>query len=461
MRLIPHIEAGPVAESVKRLSEAVRQRGGRAMLVGGCVRDTLLARPVKDIDMEVFGVAPDDLKALMAGLFRIDLVGQSFGVIKIKGLPIDVSIPRCESKSGPGHRDFDIVSDPALPPRDAAARRDFTINAMSCDPLTGELFDHFGGVSDLNARILRHTSSRFSDDPLRVLRGMQFVARFELRADPATVALCRTVGPESLAVERVGDEWSKLVLQGVRPSLGLDFLRATGWLAHYPELAALVDCPQEPCWHPEGDVWTHTLKCMDAFARERVGDDDEDWIVGMATLCHDFGKPTTTVESDGRIRSLGHDEAGVAPARAFLERFTRQSARVEAALVLVRLHMRPMDFHKNRAGAAAIRRLAAQVQRLDRLVRVAAADLRGTGGCESADDPAGRWLMERAEQLRVKDSAPKPLVQGRHLIALGLTPGPQFGPLLRQCYEAQLDGSIASEEEGVAWVRRKSSSNIL
>ncbi len=455
MRLTPHIEAGLAAESVKRLSEAVRKRGGQAMLVGGCVRDTLLGRPVKDIDIEVFGISPGDLKALAAGLFRIDLVGQSFGVIKLKGLPIDVSIPRRESKSGPGHRDFDIMSDPALPPQDAAARRDFTINAMSCDPLTGELFDYFGGLSDLNARILRHTSSRFTDDPLRVLRGMQFVARFEMRADPATVALCHAVGPESLAVERVGDEWSKLVLQGVRPALGLDFLRAAGWLAHYPELAALVDCPQEPRWHPEGDVWTHTLKCMDAFARERVGDDDEDWIVGMATLCHDFGKPATTVESDGRIRSLGHDQAGMAPTRSFLERLTRQSARVEAALVLVRLHMRPADFRKNRAGDAAIRRLAAQVQRLDRLVRVAAADLRGTGGCELADDPAGRWLMERAEQLRVKDSAPKPLVLGRHLIALGMTPGPQFGPLLRQCYEAQLDGVIASEEEGIAWVRQR------
>jgi tRNA nucleotidyltransferase (CCA-adding enzyme) len=455
MRLTLRIEPPPLAEAIRRLGEAIRQRGGRAVLVGGCVRDMLRAQPAKDVDVEVYGLPPTDLKNLIAGMYPLDLVGQSFGVIKVRGWPIDISIPRRERCSGTGHRDFVIDADPFLEPRAAAERRDFTVNAMSCDALQGELFDPFGGVADLERGILRHVSPRFAEDPLRVLRGMQFAARFELCAAAETLRICRSLTPDHLALERVGEEWEKLTLRGVRPSLGLTFLRDCGWLTYYPELAALVGCPQDPQWHPEGDVWTHTLKCMDAFARARVGDGEEDWIVGMATLCHDLGKPSTTAERDGRLRSPGHDVAGVDLARRFLTRITRRNARIEAVLTLVRTHMRPTDFFRHRAGDAAIRRLAAQVGRLDRLVRVAAADLRGTAGCEFSDDPAGRWLMQRAEQLQVKDEKPRPIVRGRTLQSCGLTPGPQFGPILRDCYEAQLEGLIRDETEGVAWLRAR------
>jgi len=239
-------------------------------------------------------------------------VGESFGVIRLRNLPIDVSLPRRESKRGLGHRGFEIESDPQMDPRDAASRRDFTINAIALDPESGRIFDPFDGVADLENRILRHTTEKFAEDPLRVLRGMQFAARFELQPAPETIELCRQIEPEGLAPERIAGEWKKLILRGTRPSLGLAFLRDCGWIRHFPELEALIGCEQNPRWHPEGDVWTHILHCMDVFASERIGIEREDLIVGFGVLCHDLGKPAATRrEEDGRITTKNHESIGV------------------------------------------------------------------------------------------------------------------------------------------------------
>jgi len=448
------IDDADVRRALTVVCEAVRREGGRAYLVGGCVRDAALGLPARDLDIEVFRVPADRLQAALGEVFALDLVGQSFGVIKLKGLPIDISLPRRESKAGRGHRGFAIASDPEMRVEEAAARRDFTINAVYFDPLREQVEDPFQGLPDLRNGLLRHTSAAFSDDPLRVLRAAQFAARFELRVDPRTVELCRTIGLEGLASERIFEEWRKLLLLGKRPSLGLSFLRDCGWLDHFPELAALVDLPQDPDWHPEGDAWVHTLHCLDAFAAERIGDDWEDLVVGLAVLCHDFGKADTTRWTDGHIRSRGHEQAGVELTRAFLGRLSSHNDLAPTVIPLVANHMVPQHLFKVGAGDAAVRRLAGRVGRIDRLVRVARADVLGRPPRPDRGFPAGRWLLERAQALAVSDAAPEPLVKGRHLIAMGLQPGPRFGAILDTCYEAQLDGEFDSVTEGREFAAR-------
>lgn len=443
-------------DAAREVCRIVRDAGGRGLLVGGAVRDLLLGESPKDLDIEVFGIAPQALTALLGERFALDLVGASFGVIKLKGLDIDVSIPRRESKSGLGHKAFEVMSDPSLSVAEAALRRDFTINAIYFDPL-GETFDDpYGGADDLKRGTLRHVSEKFSEDPLRVLRGMQFIARFGLNAAPETVALCRTIDPEGLPPERIFGEWQKLLLKGKAISSGLRFLRATGWVRHYPELAALIGCEQDSEWHPEGDVWNHTLKCLDAFARERIGDEREDLTVGLAVLCHDFGKPATTRFEDGRIRSRGHDEAGVAPTLAFLRRMTAEQRILDEVPPLVKAHMAPVSLWRSNAGDPAIRRLAAKVVRIDRLVRVARADALGSAGGDQGvvlQQDALDWLSAAAERLRIADAAPVPILRGRDLIALGLEPSPKFGEILSKAYEAQLDGVFCDEASAKDWLR--------
>lgn len=444
----------PLHSACERISAKVEKAGGRALLVGGCVRDALMGHEPKDVDIEVFGIEVEELERLLAEDFAVDWVGKAFGVFKLKGREIDVSLPRRESKSGQGHKAFAVEGDPEMSFEEAASRRDFTINAISWDLASHVIIDPFDGCGDIERGVLRHVSEKFSEDPLRVLRAMQFAARFDLEIAGETVGLCSRITPENLPPERIFEEWKKLVLKGVRPSRGLNFLKDCGWLSYYPELEALVGCEQEPEWHPEGDVWVHTLHCMDAFAGDRIGEEFEDLVVGFAVLCHDLGKPATTVFEEGRIRSPNHDVEGEAPTRSFLGRMTRQKDLVEAVVPLVLTHLRPVELYKVQASDAAVRRLARKVERIDRLVRVAQADMKGRPPKDGDDFPAGAWLLERAHALAVEDSAPKPIVMGRHLIDLGLEPGREFKEILNACYEAQLDGAFSDEGGGIAFVQQ-------
>ena len=291
------------------------------------------------------------------------------------------------------------------------------------------------------------------EDPLRVLRGMHFVARLNLCPDEKTIALCKTIVMEGIPPERIFEEWKKLLLKGKFILKGLEFLKATSWLRFFPDLERLVDCPQDSEWHPEGDVWTHTLHCMDAFAKERIDDEWEDLVVGFAVLCHDLGKPLTTfTDESGRIRSPKHESKGEKPTTSFLGQLTEQKNLVEQVVPLVRRHLAPCTFYKDQASDSAIRRLARKVVRIDRLVRVARADMAGRPPTP-ADFPAGEWLLARAEEMQVRDSAPKPLVLGRHLIELGLAPGPGFKPIIDECFEAQLDGVFENLSGGIDFLQ--------
>ncbi|MSR45982.1 MAG: polynucleotide adenylyltransferase [Planctomycetes bacterium] len=440
--------------TVRELARAIAARGGRAWLVGGGVRDALLGRARKDFDLEVYGLTPAVLEETLRREHAIHDVGRSFGVLKLANLPIDVALPRRETKVARGHKGFAIDADPFLDLATAALRRDLTVNAIYEDPLTGEINDPLDGRRDLAARLLRHASPRFVEDPLRVLRVAQLAARFRFDVAPETVALSRTIDLAELPRERLEDEWKKLLLLGEQPSLGLAFLRECGALRTFPELVPLVGCPQHPLWHPEGDVWVHTLHALDHFAGARAGDggaafNANDWIVGLAVLCHDLGKPGTTVNDNGVWRSPGHSEAGEAPTRAFLARITAQTDVVESVVALVLHHLKPQELWKAQPGDGAIRRLATKVN-LRLLIRVARHDDAGRPPRPIDDFPAGRWLVERAEALAAADTAPTPIVLGRHLIELGQKPGRTFKPLLDRCFEAQLDGAFSDLAGGIA-----------
>ncbi|MYA08075.1 MAG: HD domain-containing protein [Holophagales bacterium] len=443
----------PAWPKVLQICRAAAERGGCVRVVGGSVRDAMLERPFTEFDLEAFRIEPMDLDRMLEDLgLRVDRVGRAFSVVKLRGVPVDVALPRREVSVGAGHRDFLVDADPDMTVEEAAERRDYTINAISYEPLAGRVDDPLGGQADLERRRLRHASHRFTEDPLRVLRGMQLVARLGLEPDPDTVRLCSGIDWRELSVERVFEEWRKLLLRGIEIGRGLRFLEASGWLQAYPELQATVGCGQDPEWHPEGDVWTHTGHVLDAFATERLGEEEEDLVVGLACVCHDLGKPATTRFVDGRLRSRGHEAAGEAPTRSFLARLTNQRGLVDDVVRLVVDHLKPRQLYQGGAGDAAVRRLAHRVKRIDRLVRVARADARGRPPLPPADCEDCDWLLSRAEALRIKDQAPTPLVLGRDLIARGLPPGPEIGVLVDRCYQAQLDGAFEERTAGLRFL---------
>ena len=453
---------------LRTLLDAVR-RVGRPRLVGGGVRDWLLGLTPKDFDVEVAGVDFDTLHRALAPFGATDVIGRSFGVIKVRagGAEYDFSLPRRESKTGAGHRGFAVAPDPGLSDAEAAARRDFTINAIAYDPFTNTLIDPHGGQGDLKARVLRHTSAAFVEDPLRVLRAFQLAARFDFTLAPETVALCRSIADTfaELPVERVWHEWEKWATKAAKPSRGLAVLEETGWLRHFPEVAALRGTPQDPAWHPEGDVFTHTQHCLDALAAL------DDWktseaarrrLLMFAVLAHDFGKPATTVwaEKRGAMHwiSPGHEPAGGPLAENFLRRIgapLELAAPVGALVVhhLVHHHGQRDDFTD-----AQVRRLARKLApaTIDDLALVMTADSLGRPPVSPTETIALiAKLRARAHALELERAAPRPIVQGRHLITLGHRPGPKFKPILDAAFEAQLDGAFADEAGGLAWLRSR------
>ena len=436
-------------------SGRMQEPASDALIVGGFVRDSLLGLQSKDVDIEVYGLGIDAIKHILeSNGFRVDAVGKAFGVLKIDN-EIDVSVPRRENKVGAGHRGFKVVPDHRMSVEEAASRRDFTINSMAMR-MNGEILDPFGGKTDLTVRCLRHTSEAFVEDPLRVMRAMQFASRFSMELHPETEQLCREMAPQKgdLPKERIWEEWKKWALKGVDPSWGLKTLLQAGWLDR--EVKALDNVPQDKEWHPEGDVFIHTCFVVDAAAKiaEREQLDDHDRLVLMfAALCHDFGKPSTTEVIDGRWRSKGHCEAGVKPARKFLERIGAPNAVIVEVLPLISDHLvhAGIDIPSDRA----IRRLAN---------RIAPASIAALGRLVEADhsgrpplpvgNPLSVWV-ERAASLNVAGSKPSAILMGRHLIEMGIQPGKQMGVLLNRAFEAQLDGVFDNVESAKQWCQNE------
>jgi tRNA nucleotidyltransferase (CCA-adding enzyme) len=419
---------------------------------------------LKDIDIEVFGVGYERLASALRRHGRVDLVGRAFGVAKVTldGAVYDFSIPRRDSKTGQGHRGFDIELEPDISPRDAAARRDFTVNALMLDPRSGELLDYFGGQSDLEQRILRHTSPAFDEDPLRVLRGMQFSSRFQLTAAPETLERCRTMAPScsELPAERVREEWFKWAARSTLPSTGLRFLEAAGWLVHFPEVAAMRGVPQDPEWHPEGDVFEHTLHALDALVRLpewRDAPEPTRIVWSLAVLTHDLGKATCTqkAERQGRQRivSPGHEIESARLAELFLNRIQAPNAITQRVLPLVANHMA----HFQEASDRAVRRLTRRLQpeTVQALSVVMTADASGRPPKPAQVPETVTVLVAAAERLRIADTAPRPVLLGRHLLALGLAPGPEIGRWTHAGFEAQLDGVFHDLIGAHAWLAQQ------
>jgi len=434
-----------------RIAAAARAAGGRALCVGGFVRDRILNRPSKDLDIEVFGIPQDKLQALLQSLGKVVPAGQAFPVYKLGD--IDVALPRRESKTGRGHKGFTVEGDPSMPFEEAARRRDFTINAIGWDPLTNEYLDPFKGRDDLRKRILRVVDpSTFADDSLRVLRALQFAARFELTIDPDTARICSAIALDDLPAERIWGEFQKLLLQAERPSIGFALARELGVVHQIlPEMEPLYDTPQDAEWHPEGDVWIHTLMVIDK-ARALNGDLDRPRLAAimLGAVCHDLGKPATTAVIDGRVKSPNHEAMGVEPTTKILDRLnvnTLDGFDVRAQVMgLVTEHLRPMAFFKTRDTVTdgAFRRLAQKVD-LELLARFARSDCHGRTGtfdCSGID-----WFLERARSLGVEHKPPTPILLGRHLIELGVSPGREMGDILRAIYELQLDGIVATLDD--------------
>lgn len=422
----------------REIARLVADRGGRCFFVGGCVRDDLMGRPTKDLDMEVHGIAPAQLEEILDALGQRISIGESFGIYNLKGHSLDIAMPRKESLRGQGHRDFDVFVDPFIGIEGAAKRRDFTCNALMQDVCTGEILDPFGGEADLRSGILRHVSEdSFAEDPLRVLRCAQFAARFDFRVAPETMALCRTMDLRHLPRERIEGELKKALLQAERPSIFFKILLEMEQLeVWFPELKDLIGVPQNPKYHAEGDVWNHTMLVLEEAAKLRHRAANPLWFM-LTALVHDFGKAVCTEEKNGVIHAYQHETLGLPLAEAFLRRITAETKCIAYVLNLTALHMKPGTVAGANAALKTTNRMFDEAVDPEGLVCMALADDRGrireTPGRD--DEP---FLMERLEAYR--QTMAQPHVTGRDLMEAGLTPGRDFSGLLAYAHKLRLAG---------------------
>ncbi len=449
----------PVSSELNKIAKAIAGKEGRGILVGGAVRDHFMdLRISKDLDVEVFGLSMQELESVLQKFGNVHAAGKSFGVLKLKTptAEYDFSLPRREQKTGKGHRGFKIITDPAMSFKEAASRRDFTVNSMGYDLLENTLLDPFEGIEDIKHKKLRHVGPAFAEDPLRVFRAMQFSARLEFKISTQTAKFCRKLDLSELPRERIFEEFRKLLLKAKRPSIGLKAAKQIGVLNYFPELEALIGVPQDPKWHPEGDVWTHTLMVLDEAARLRTGIEKKDMVLMFGALCHDFGKPLTTKFLRGRWRSPSHDTDGIAPTLQFLQRLTDDRDLIKQVTSMVKEHLRPIQLfnERDRINSGTIRRLALRV-RIPDLIQLAKADYLGRNLTKKERKcfEAGDWLLAEAERMKVKDERPHPLLKGKHLLKLGMSPGPEMGKILKMAFEKQLNGDLQTNEQAITWAK--------
>ena len=430
---------------IQDIAAAVHQLGGRALLVGGCVRDGLLGIPCYDIDCEVHGVAPDKLRRLLARFGDIDESGEKYGIFTIRGAGIDIALPRMETRTGPGHKDFVVVTDPDLPPERAAIRRDFTVNAIMRDALTGEYVDPFGGINDLKNGVLRAVpGDKFEEDPLRVLRGAQFASRFHLKPDDETIEKMRRMPVHALSAARVMEETKKALLKSDQPSVYFSVLEAAGALEPwFHELAALRKIPQNPVYHPEGDALAHTLMVLDAAAEISNQVRLKDPLAFMlACLCHDLGKAVSMqVKEDGRIQAIGHEHTGVPLVGDMLSRLGAGKKTIAYAQNMCKLHMRVHTCYYGKARVSRTNLLFDEAEMPEELAWLLVCDSRGTGKPRENADTEEAFIMER---LRLyEEAAAKPMPDAAMLMALGMQPGPKMKAAIKKARELVLCGETA------------------
>lgn len=432
--------------------------GATPILVGGCVRDSLLQIPSKDYDIEIFGINSLELIEKSLNKFgSVKLVGKSFGVLtlRVDEYDFDFALARTEKKTGFGHGDFEVTTNANLTYKEAALRRDFTINSIGYDFAKEEFLDPFNGLGDLNNKIIRHINDNtFIEDPLRVYRAIQFSSRFNFSVDEKTKKLCRQMvlndDLKYLAKERIYEEFKKLFLKSTKPSLGFELLKELEVLNYFPELKALVNCEQDKEYHPEGDVWVHTLMTLDEMAKiikkEKIEDEYKILYLFYAILCHDLGKPLCTKEINGRITSHKHESLGIEPTISFLSKLTNENKFIEKVIPLVKNHLAPFQLFKDESSLKAVKRLSLKCN-IEDLCIVCLADCKGrTIPNKDKCDKAVSWLLEKARELDISEEGLKALIQGRDLILLGMKPGKEFKNILDFALDLQIDENLEKEE---------------
>ena len=405
-----------------KIAGDIREAGGRAFLVGGWVRDALLGKSCRDYDVEVYDMAQDALVPILSKYGRTNLVGKAFGVIHLamKGLSLDFSFPRTESKVGYGHRGFVVHTDEKLSFKEAALRRDFTINAMGMELPELTLCDPYGGIDDLKTHTLRHVGPAFAEDSLRILRGVQFASRFGCTLAPSTVELCRTLSLDDLSVERLFEEFKKWLLKPGKPSLGLKAFLDIKLDEYFPEI------------HPFKNSWGTLGTILD----------------NMAPLRDSSGLPEARVMEFAFAALLcGSTETAL----KFLERITNETHLLKVVPLLLTAYQELDTAIVN--DAPSLRRLAVKLDGLKLLCLL----VRCTPGAFFADSAEGENFAEKlwnaASELNLMDAAPQPYLMGKMLMDMGVKPGKQMGEIIKKSFELQLDGKINNAEEAVAWAK--------
>lgn len=425
-------------EMAKRLAEAVAEKGGQAYFVGGYVRDLLRGDPGKDIDIEIHGISPSELKAVLDGLGKRMDIGESFGIFGLKGYSLDIAMPRTETNRGRGHKDFDIFVDPNIGTYKAALRRDFTVNAMMQNVLAGEIIDHFGGREDLDNRTIRHICAEtFVEDPLRVLRGAQFAARFEFEIAEETIRLCRGMDISTLARERIMGELEKALLKAERPSIFFELMRRMNQLSvWFPELEALIGVEQNPKHHSEGDVWVHTMMVLDEAAKLKDYASDKLGFM-LSALTHDFGKAICTEVIDGEIHSYGHEINGLPLVESFMKRLTNEHRLIKYVLNMAEHHMKPNVLASVKASVKSTNRMFDNSVDPPALLCLALAD--GLGKSAPREYISYNDYFE--ERLKIyREYMSRPYVTGEDLISAGIQPSKSFSEYLAYAHKLRLAG---------------------
>ena len=425
-------------EMARRIAGMAAERGGRVCFVGGFIRDGVMGRESSDVDIEIHGMTVDAVRAMLGEIGPWKKMGASFGVFGLRGYTLDIALPR---RGGGKGEDADI--DPFMGEREAARRRDFTMNAMMQDVLTGEILDEFGGREDIRNRIIRHVDDEtFGRDPLRVLRAAQFAARFDFAIAPETMEICRTLETDRLAKERVMGEIEKALMQSEKPSRFFEALRAMGqlepWLA---EVAALQGVKQRADYHPEGDAWAHTMRVVDEAAKLR---DRAEYPLGLmlAALLHDVGKADAMQEKDGVIHAYGHETKGVPLAQNFIRRLTREKELCRYVVSMVALHMKPNLYAAQNSRQRAWNALFDQSIYPEDLMLLPKADHLGRENAAPYDETE---QMIRARFERFREMMARPHVTGADLIARGVQPGEEMGRMLEQAHRWRLAGMKKEE----------------
>lgn len=424
---------------IKLVAFDVKKEGGNAYFVGGYVRDKILGKENKDIDVEIFGLEPIQLKSILSKYGEVNEVGASFGVFMINGYDIDFALPRTEKQIGVKHTDFEISVDPFLSLEDASKRRDFTMNSLMQDIITEEIIDFWGGVNDIKIKKIRHIDDNtFVEDALRVFRACQFASRFDFKIDESTLALCSKIDISNLAKERIYEEAKKALLKSNKPSIFFEYLYKMDKLDEFfPEVKDLKGVVQSPVHHPEGDVWTHTMMVLDECANYKHLSSNPLAFM-LSGLCHDFGKAvTTTVEPDGKIRSICHEIEGVALAERFLSRLTTDKKLISYVKNMTELHMRPNMLAKTGASKKSSRRMFNESINCEDLILIAKCDHLGRATTEPYNSHES-WLFERLEDFR--ETCSEPLLKGADLIQMGYKPSKEFGCILEEAFKLQMSG---------------------